>query len=85
MLSNCLLATALIGTPLVAAADPAPVSTQSTPAQPKAASAPDAEHYAALEKQTPAAATFEGGGEGIYIGTGVLTVVLIVLLIVIIL
>jgi hypothetical protein len=73
-LSNLLLAAMLIGTPLVAAADPAPKAEIS-----------DEAHYEALEKATPEAAKFEGGSDAVYIGGSALTVVLIILLIVIVL
>lgn len=85
ILSRYLIAAALVGTPLAASADTAPVATQSMPAQVKTATTSDATRYAELEKQTPAAAKFEGGAEAVYIGGSVLTVVLIILLIVIIL
>jgi hypothetical protein len=86
ILSSCLVVAALVGTPLVASADSAPVAAQTTPSrEAKPAAVADAEGYAAREKQSPAAAKFEGGGEGVYIGSGALTLVLIVLLLVVIL
>jgi hypothetical protein len=85
LVSSCLIATALVSTPL-AAADPVPVVTTTlpTPAA-KAADMVETERYAAREKQSPAAATFEGGSNSVYIGGSALTVVLIILLVVIIL
>ena len=85
-LSRCLIATALVGAPLAAAADPDPVvaRTLPTPAA-KAADMVETERYAAREKQSPAAATFQGGSNSVYIGGSALTVVLIILLVVIIL
>lgn len=86
ILSSCLVAAALVGTPFVASAEPAPLAAQMTPArEPTPVAVPDAEHYAEREKQSPAAAAFRGGGNGVYIGGSVLTVVLILLLVVIIL
>lgn len=87
ILSSLLIGSALlVGTPLAASADAPAVAMQITPSPaPKSAVAADADRYAALEKQSPATAKFEGGGEAIYIGGSVLTVVLILLLIVIIL
>lgn len=73
-ITNLLFASMLVGAPLVAAAEPAPKPAIS-----------DEARYEALEKQTPDAAKFEGGGNGVYIGGSALTVVLIILLIVIIL
>lgn len=73
-IANLLFASLLVGAPLVAAAEPA-----SKPA------ISDEARYEALEKQTPDAAKFEGGGNGVYIGGSALTVVLIMLLIVIVL
>jgi hypothetical protein len=87
-LSSLLVAAALVGTPVVAAADPAPITPRSAPANanaPKPAIADDVAHYAQLERLSPDAAKFEGGGQGIYIGGGALTVLLVVLLIIIIL
>ena len=83
--SSCLIASALVATPL-AAADPVRVVTATlpTPAA-KAADMVETERYAAREKQSPAAATFEGGSNSVYIGGSALTVVLIILLVVIIL
>jgi hypothetical protein len=84
--STLVLGAVLLGTPLAASAEPAPVAAQSIPASaPKAQVVDDAGRYAQREQQSPAAATFEGGGESIYIGGGLLTVVIILLLIVIIL
>lgn len=74
-LSNLFVAGALVGAPLVAAADPRPTPVAST----------DEARYEQLEKESPAAANFEGGGNGVYIGGSALTVVLIILLIVIVL
>jgi hypothetical protein len=76
----------LVATPLAVSADPTSVAAQTTsaPAQ-QPLDAADAEHYAAREKQSPKASEFKGGSQGIYIGGGALTIVLIVLLIVIIL
>lgn len=86
ILSSCLVAAALVGTPLAASAEPARLAAQTMPArEAKPAAVVDAERYAERERQAPAAAKFEGGGEGVYIGGGVLTVVLVVLLLVIIL
>ena len=85
ILSSCLVAAALVGPPLSASAEPTRLA-QTTPArEAKPAAVADARHYAEREQQAPAAAKFEGGGEGVYIGGGVLTVVLIVLLLVLIL
>lgn len=86
LLSSCLIATALVGTPLAASADPDPIVARTIPSPAaKAADMADAERYAAREKQTPAAATFEGGSNSVYIGGSALTVVLIILLVVIVL
>lgn len=88
ILSQLVLATTLIGAPLVAAAAPVPATptSESTPARaPSATPASDAARYAEREQQTPAAASFEGGGQGVYIGGSVVTVLLVLLLIVIIL
>lgn len=86
ILANLLVAAALVGAPLAASADRTPVAAQVAPAHtPNATAVADAERYAEREKQSPASAKFEGGGEAIYIGGGALTVVLIILLIVIIL
>lgn len=83
-LSNLLVAGALVGSPLLAAADPHPTPVAST-TDAKVASPTDEARYAQLEKESPAAANFEGGGNGVYIGGSALTVVLIILLIVIVL
>jgi hypothetical protein len=86
LFSSCLIAAALVGAPLVVAAEPAPIAAETTPARtPKSAVAADAERYAALETKSAAAAKFEGGGQGVYIGGGALTIVLVILLLVIIL
>ncbi len=45
----------------------------------------EAAQYAAREQQAPANQNFQGGGVSIYIGGGVLTAALIILLILIIL
>jgi hypothetical protein len=71
---HLLFAAMLVGSPLVAAADPAPKAEIS-----------DEARYEALEKATPDAAKFEGGSDAVYIGGSALTVVLIILLIVIVL
>lgn len=85
-ITNLLIASMLVGVPLVAAAEPAPKAAISeSVSDSKSATVSDEARYAALEKQTPDAAKFEGGGNGVYIGGGALTVVLIILLIVIIL
>ena len=74
ILSSSLIAAALVGAPIAASADPA-----------REASVTDAQRYAELEKESPAAATFQGGGQGVYIGGGALTIVLIILLVLVIL
>ena len=85
-LSTLLLGSVLLGTPLAASADPAPVAAKSIPTDaPRLAVVDDAALYAQREQQSPSAATFEGGGQGVYIGGSALTVVLIILLIVIVL
>jgi hypothetical protein len=85
-LSSLIVATSLVGAPYLASATPAPIATVSAPAAaPKASDATDVARYAELEQQSPAAATFEGGGSAIYIGGSALTLVLVILLIVIIL
>jgi hypothetical protein len=77
---------ALLGTPLAAAAQPAPIAEQATaPSTRKPVSGDDAAGYAQREKQSPKAAQFEGGSTTIYIGGGVVTVLLVVILIVLIL
>lgn len=84
-LSSLLVAASLVGAPIMAAADPAPITARSAPANtPKPASAEDVAHYAQAEQQSQDAAKFEGGARGIYIGGGALTVLLIVLLVIII-
>ena len=77
---------ALLGAPLTASAEPAPIAAQSTPANTsKLVTAGDATAYAQREKQSPEAAKFQGGGEGIYIGGGAVTLLLVVLIIVLVL
>lgn len=86
ILSTSLLAAALLGAPLAASAEPAPVAAQHAPgrtANPSVVA--DAERYGERELQSPASAKFEGGSEGVYIGGSALAVVLIILLIVVIL
>src|SRR6185436_19976775 len=87
ILSSLVIASALFGAPAASSAEPAPIATQSTPAKaPKPTPVNDVERYAEREKQSPAAAEFEGGGETVvYIGGSLLTVVVILLLVVIIL
>jgi hypothetical protein len=85
-LSSLLVAAALVGTPIVVAADPAPISARSAPTNaPKPATADDSARYAQGEQQSSDAPNFEGGDRGIYIGGGALTVLLVVLLVIIIL
>jgi len=88
MFTSFAVAAALAAAPLVASADPKPVAAHSqsstkptTPTQ----TPDDANNYAQREKQAPAAANFEGGAEGIYIGGSVLTIALVVVLLVILL
>jgi hypothetical protein len=45
----------------------------------------DAERYAALEAASPEAAAFEGGGAGIYIGTGTAIIAAAVILLLVLL
>jgi hypothetical protein len=86
MLSTLLIGAALLGTPLAASAEPAPIAAQSTPTTtPNLVTIDDAMRYAQREKQSPEAAKFEGGGESIYIGGSVVTVLLVLLIVVIIL
>jgi len=86
ILSTLLIGAALLGTPLAASAEPAPVAAQSTPTTiPKLVAADDAMLYAQREQQSPEAVKFEGGGESIYIGGSVVTLLLVLLLVVIIL
>jgi len=86
ILSTLLIGAALLGTPLAASAEPAPVAAQSRPTNPpKLVTADDAMRYAQREKQSPEAAKFEGGGESLYIGGSLVTVLLVLLLVVIIL
>jgi hypothetical protein len=87
LFSSVLIAGSLLGTPIAAFADRAPIAATSASATKptKTAVGEDAARYAELEQQSPAAGKFQGGGEGVYIGGSVLTVVLILLLIVIIL
>ena len=83
ILSNLLIAAALVGTPVVAFADPAPITAPAKPTNaPTPAPTEDLARYAQAEQQSPATADFEGGRSTIVIGGGVLTVVLIVLLII---
>lgn len=84
VLSTLFISAALVGTPLVAAADPRPVAAQVAPSSaPKAGTPDEVEGYAVREQQAPATtAEFDGGARGIYIGGGALTLVLVVLLIV---
>jgi hypothetical protein len=87
--SRVVIASSLLGTPVAAFADPAPIAARSTsvttPGKTAVALEEDAARYAQLERQSPAAGKFEGGGESIYIGGSVLTVVLVLLLVIIIL
>jgi hypothetical protein len=85
LLSSCLIATALLGSPVAAFAESAPVAAQVTSASPKPAAVADADRYAALEKQSSAAARFEGGAQAVYIGGSVVTLLLVVLILVIVL
>jgi hypothetical protein len=72
--------------PIAASAAAAPIHAAATRTrEPKTAVVDDAALYAQRERQSPRAATFEGGGQGVYIGGSALTVVLIILLIVIVL
>jgi hypothetical protein len=90
-LMTCLLMAALLCVPSIARAavpaQPTAAVAEGPGARP-AASAPvddslaSASHYAAREATTPQLADFEGGGGGIWVGTGALVVVAIVLLIV---
>jgi hypothetical protein len=85
ILSTLLIGTALLGTPLAASAEPAPIAAQSAPANtPKLVSVDDATRYAQRERQSPEAAKFEGGGESLYISGSLVTVLLVLLLVVII-
>jgi hypothetical protein len=87
-LSISLLAAAL-ACPSVASAEPTTVPTEEVATTPTVAPDPapvdDATRYAEQEKQTPAAANFEGGGRGVYIGGSAVTLVLLVILLVILL
>lgn len=86
ILSSCLVAGALVGAPITASAAPDQPTGQAAPMrEASTAAVADANHYAELEKQSPEAATFEGGGQGVYIGGSALTLVVIILLLVIIL
>jgi len=63
---------------------PVPIVEQAQVAR-SANTAGEAAQYAAREKQAPANENFQGGGVSIYIGGGVLTAALIILLILVIL
>ena len=67
-------------------APPAPIHRSDPSAQEVARSpgASEAASLAARERQTPALQNFEGGGVSIYIGSGVLLVLVIILLIILI-
>jgi hypothetical protein len=90
-LMTCVLMAALLCVPSIAwsavPAQPTAAVSEGSGARP-AASAPVADPqantspYAAREAATPQLADFEGGGGGIWIGTGALVVVAIVLIIV---
>ena len=83
LLASLFVGATLVGAPLVAAADPKPVAAQVAPAeQPKLATPDETAGYAEREQQAPAAAEFDGGARGIYIGGGALTLLLVVLIIV---
>ena len=69
ILSTVLTAAVLLGTPLAASAEPASSAAQlTTTSAPRVAVVDDAALYAQREQQSPAAAKFEGGGNGVYIG-----------------
>jgi hypothetical protein len=83
LLASLFIGASLVGTPLVAAADPKPVAAQVAPTdKPKLATPDETAGYAEREQQAPAAAEFDGGARGIYIGGGALTLLLVVLIIV---
>jgi hypothetical protein len=85
-LSALLVGAALLGTPLAASAEPAPIAEHATaPTARKLVSADDAAGYAQREQQSPKAAQFEGGSSTIYIGGGVVTVLLIVIVVLLVL
>lgn len=81
VLSSLVLAASLVGAPIAALAEPAAVATQSSPTT----VASDAVRYAEEEKKSPAVATFEGGGQGVYIGSTAVVVLLVVLIVLIVL
>ena len=90
-LITCVLMTVLLCVPCIArAAAPAQptAAVAGVPGGKLAASAPvddslrSTSNYAAREAAAPQLADFEGGGGGIWVGTGALVVVAIVLLIV---
>ena len=90
-LITCVLVAALLCVPSIARAaipaQPAAAATEGPGGRP-AASAPvddsvrSTPNYAAREAATPQLAEFEGGGGGIWIGTGALVVLAIVLVVV---
>jgi hypothetical protein len=90
-LITCVLMAVLLCVPSIARAaipaQPAVAATEGPGGRP-AASAPvddsvrSTPNYAAREAATPQLADFEGGGGGVWIGTGALVVIAIVLIIV---
>jgi hypothetical protein len=90
-LMTCVLMAVLLSVPSIARAaipaQPTAAVAEGPGAKPAASAAVDdslasTSHYAAREAATPQLADFEGGGGGIWIGTGALVVIAIVLIIV---